>query len=192
MKLSLPVYAVAAKEFVVLADCIAAAYNKIGLKVPTKIIRSLDRAIALRKDHALWFPHARLGIQTEDGHTFFIGVLERVKKVLTQCMPTQNEVSFVAKSSSKSEAEGPDLAQIDNFFKHLTVEEPPEAFLEASSVVAPHKPESHDGPRFVVVAERPQTTGRNGPLRIVSFTMSRRFDVRLTDFGRVTARVISP
>jgi len=73
-------------------------------------------------------------------------------------MPTQNEVSFVAKSSSKSEAEGPDLAQIDNVFKHLTVEEPSEAFLEASSVVAPHKPESHDGPRFVVVAERPQTT----------------------------------
>ena len=73
-------------------------------------------------------------------------------------MPTQNEVSFVAKSSSKSEAEGPDLAQIDNVFKHLTVEEPSEAFLEASSVVAPHKPESHDGPRFVVVAERPETT----------------------------------
>jgi len=63
MKLSLPVYAVAAKEFVVLADCIAAAYNKIGLKVPTKIIRSLDcsaqRSCPLVSACASWHPDRR-------------------------------------------------------------------------------------------------------------------------------------
>jgi len=133
-KRSLPLYVVAVKDFIILAGKIA-AHKQQPVKVPHEIVKSLNRAIALRKEHALWFQAAK---SADDGHEFFIGILEQVRTILSACMPSgptsnREPLQKIKVSTDKR-------GHIGNIFKHLNLEEPSEAFLNAPSATTTSKP----------------------------------------------------
>ena len=61
--------------------------SKPGLQIPPSFATVLDRVITVRKRHSLWFSGAKADtkrdLNHEDGHEYFIGVLENVREVLS-------------------------------------------------------------------------------------------------------------
>ena len=151
---STPVRIVAVRDFVTLAGQISTYKKQPPVKVPSEIARSLNRAITLRKDHALWFQASQTA---DDGHNFFIGILEQVKERLKPLFSSQPvEVRNVTESLRELKVQPSDRAHIGNPFKYLDLEEPSEAFLNAP----PASTTSGSTPRRTgqYRAERLQTT----------------------------------
>ncbi|KAL9607248.1 MAG: hypothetical protein Q9167_007820 [Letrouitia subvulpina] len=131
-ELKAPKYLIALKDFISLAEWIAA---KMRAEVPPDFLRVLDRAIAVRKrHHDWWYCHNRRDAsidgqdeQANKGHGYFISVLERVRKILRSKMP----IEFL-KDPLAQPGDSPDearLGNVPNLFENLNIEEPSEAFL---------------------------------------------------------------
>jgi len=154
-KPALPTYIVAVKDFVALVTCIG-TYKKQHVKVPSEVAKSLDRAIALRKSYAEWYQAAG---NADEGHTYFIGVLEQVRENLKNCMPSPVVGRQATKSGSKPNAQETDCSRIDTLFNHLELEEPSDASMHApllSNTIKSSSQNDHDAARYL--AERLRTT----------------------------------
>ncbi|KAF2279116.1 uncharacterized protein EI97DRAFT_440580 [Westerdykella ornata] len=128
---SAPKYTIAVKDFITLAEFLA---PKPGVKVPAPVWETIERAISLRQRHYDY--HAQQQAATngiDDGHAYFLGVLEKVRDVLKprrQTGPTPPQGQTTPSSDPTDDVE----VHLDNMFAALTVEEPSEAFLNAPDI----------------------------------------------------------
>jgi hypothetical protein len=141
-----PRYLIAVKDFINLSEWIAGS-TKPRIKVPATFIAVLDRAIVTRKEHhRLWQSKddssesdSRFQNSAEDTHLYFIGVLEKVREILTplKC-PQDPEKINTAPSQEVSDASN-HLSHFTNQFDALEVEEPSEGFASAESASGEQK-----------------------------------------------------
>ncbi|KAH0359655.1 hypothetical protein KCU65_g9838, partial [Aureobasidium melanogenum] len=113
-------YTIAIKDFIPLAEHIV-AYQKPPVKVPSAFVKSLDRAIALRQKHNSWFKDIGR-FSKGDGHTFFLGVLEQVRKTLRSRMPSDTVHDAMTRPSAQSTSETTSEAHIGNAFAEITLD----------------------------------------------------------------------
>lgn len=124
-------YTIAIKDFIPLAEHIV-AYQKPPVKVPSAFVRSLDRAIAFRQKHNLWFKD--IGRSSRgDGHTFFLGILEQVRKTLRSRMPSDTVNDMMTRSATESKSETTSRAHIGNAFGGLTLDVTSDRFSDSAS-----------------------------------------------------------
>ncbi|KAK8237763.1 hypothetical protein HDK90DRAFT_203747 [Phyllosticta capitalensis] len=120
------------QDFMSLADFIAAK-KKPTLKVPRYFAESLDRAISLRKRHSTTVVASRpRDVDSDDRHSYFVGVLEWVKEVLRP--------SFATTSTKEPRPDINVTVDFANMFSGLSIEEPSQRFEEAPDVVIPKRP----------------------------------------------------
>ncbi|CAD0096497.1 unnamed protein product [Aureobasidium mustum] len=120
-------YTIAVKDFIPLAEYIA-AFQQPPVKVPSSFVRVLDRAITLRRKHNSWFKDADQS-SMDDGHNFFLGVLERVRETLKSRLPTDTVDDPMTRFSTSSITKSSDQSHTVNAFAALALEEPSDKFL---------------------------------------------------------------
>jgi hypothetical protein len=124
-----PTYTVAINDFTTLAEFLAAKDGP-RVQVPLMFGVLLDRAIATRQ----WYtgaisshlPSDEGKKESDDRHTFFLGVLYKVRDILSPLYP-QDYVP--RKKAPKS------MSEFVNMFANLELEEPSAAFEQAPDVV---------------------------------------------------------
>ncbi|KEQ58310.1 uncharacterized protein M437DRAFT_59780 [Aureobasidium melanogenum CBS 110374] len=122
-------YTIAVKDFIPLAEYIV-AFQRPPVRIPSSFVRVLDRAIALRRKHNSWFSNAEK-CSKDDGHNFFLGVLERVRETLKSRMPSDTVDDRMTRRPVGSTTKSSDKGHIDNAFAALSLEEPGDEFLDA-------------------------------------------------------------
>ena len=127
-------YIIAIKDFTTLAEYIAGR-SKPPVRVPGTFISALDRAISVRQSHgsqaAALQPNTPETRDSNESHGFFIGVLQRVRDVLRPRMSRDH----VAPKISTEDLPADTTQKLTNKFEGLEIQEPSEAFLQASDVV---------------------------------------------------------
>ncbi|KAG9648457.1 hypothetical protein KCU95_g18015, partial [Aureobasidium melanogenum] len=122
-------YTIAVKDFISLAQYIV-AFQKPPVRVPSSFVCVLNRAIALRKKHNSWFSNAEQSSE-DDGHNFFLSVLEQVRETLKSRMPSDTVDDHMTKRPAGSTTTSSDRGHTDNAFAALILEEPSDEFLNA-------------------------------------------------------------
>jgi hypothetical protein len=130
-----PKHIIAVSDFISLAEFIVKT-TKPRVEVPTSFASLLDRAIVLRQRHNTWWYGRETEEETSDqaisndSHNYFVGILEKVREVLRPRMkPELLRDSLVRPPGT----EGLDDGNLANIFQQLDVEEPSEAFLNATT-----------------------------------------------------------
>lgn len=124
----MPTYIIRVKDFISLAEYIAGKM-KAPASVPASFRLALHRAISARREHGAHLPSSQMAQalsfennDADEGHGYFIGVLEHVRDVLRPRML----------DALRMEEARPDVTErLVNRFEKLEVEEPSEAFLQA-------------------------------------------------------------
>jgi hypothetical protein len=133
-------YTIRVQHFVKLAEAISASTIP-KVVVPTSIMTLLSEVISLRKEVSELFGNTITGDDGEfEGHTYFIGVLEQVKKlyvfnfhiIVFPQINADSDISYslqplAPEKSAKNQTEPkPKENVLQNVFEALTLEEPPE------------------------------------------------------------------
>ncbi|KAH8160802.1 hypothetical protein CIB48_g7438 [Xylaria polymorpha] len=136
-----PKYIINIKDFVPLAEYVAAK----ATPVPDTVRTTIDRVIAVRTGFGTKLEnHGNVLSELSDAkHQHFIGVLERVREVLTPFMPAP-----VANKSASTDD------KLSNRFAGLAVYEPSQEFLDAP---VPDRPAKTEGDNDVYEAETETT-----------------------------------
>lgn len=126
------VYTIPVKSFTILASEIVSR-KKSSFSIPAVFGKTLNRAIAFRKEHNDWF-----GRNEDEGtsaanesHARFISVLECVRQILAPHMATDIAQEAVKRSFKDMSLEESTEPRANNLFEDLEVEEPSEEFLNA-------------------------------------------------------------
>ena len=131
------VYTITVKEFITLADFIVGS-GKQTVQAPEALAKALDRAILLRNQYT---SAAGGSVKSDEGHAYFLGVLEKTREILKPRMPT----SMINDRLTKTESSGNEASesliqdadvneQVRNIFESLDLEEPSQDFLDAPNV----------------------------------------------------------
>ncbi len=123
-------YTIKVKDFTVLADHIASS-TKAVVKVPKALVHTLNRAINLRRQHCDWSREQQgAGKPTDqvkdEGHWYFLGILERTREILKSRMPSDMVDDFLSKPIGDQTS-----SQMSNVFANLDIQEPSQAFIDA-------------------------------------------------------------
>ncbi|KAF2098673.1 hypothetical protein NA57DRAFT_56322 [Rhizodiscina lignyota] len=128
---SLPKYTIGVKDFVMLAEYLA---PKPDLEIPVQFWASMERAIRLRTVHNDYHAVEQADViensSSEEGHSYFLGILEKVREVLRPRLPA-GLVQPKDASTAIPDQDKATEARLENMFAALTVEEPSEEFLNA-------------------------------------------------------------
>ncbi|KAL4970641.1 uncharacterized protein BDV14DRAFT_54 [Aspergillus stella-maris] len=134
-----PKHTLAIKDFVGLADYIAAATNP-PVRVPAEFVAVLNRAIAVRRQHGNRLEESSaLDAEFRESsgrHNYFIGILEHVKQALRPRMPSDQVIDPLTQKADEASTSG-GLENLTNSFAGLDVQEPSEAFLNAPNIPMP-------------------------------------------------------
>lgn len=128
---SAPKYTIAIKDFITLAEFLA---PKPDVKVPAPVWETIERAISLRQGHMDYHDQQQAATDgIDDGHAYFLGVLEKVRDVLkprrqTGPAPPRGQTAPISDPTDDVEV------RLGNMFAALTVEEPSESFLNAPDI----------------------------------------------------------
>lgn len=129
-----PKYILKVKEFTTLAEYIA-VFNKTIVKVPAYLISALNRAIVLRREYHEYSrgrdPVDQLN-GSDEGHSYFVGVLERIREILKPRMPSDSLEGFVTRPNRDSESQT--ASELSNRFADLDVQQPSQDFINAPDV----------------------------------------------------------
>ena len=138
-----PRYTIKVKDFIALAECIA-QFAEPAVKVPLALVKALNRAIELRRQHNEWSrgpAGSELSIEVEDSnqsHSYFLGILESTQKILQGLMPSDMHINLLPQPSTKAgtqvDSGTSSDAQISNIFENLDIQEPSQEFLDAPNV----------------------------------------------------------
>lgn len=127
-----PEYTIAIKDFIPLAEFVAAS-QKPAVSVPAAFAKTLNRVIAARSEFGNQL--AEFGISTdvsvEYKHSYFVGVLEKVREVL------KPRVSPVFQDAASTPTEPDPIGEIGGRFAGLSVYEPSEEFVNAPDINRP-------------------------------------------------------
>ncbi|KAI9893134.1 MAG: hypothetical protein M1814_000682 [Vezdaea aestivalis] len=140
-----PKYLIPIKNFIPLAKVIAKS-TKPRVDIPPSFFFILSRAIAVRKEHGTWHQQKqkddiqKAGVQekdtesSEDGHSYFIEVLQQVRSILYPRLVSSARIATspeLAETTSRiNETIG---NQTRNGFKNLVIEEPSDELLDFHS-----------------------------------------------------------
>lgn len=134
-----PTYTIAVKDFVSLAEFIA-AFNKPPVHVPSKIVTVIDRAISLRADHGATLssklPNNRKSERADESHSYFIGILKKIREVLRPRMSSGVIDDYVTNEAGTPVGKS-FLQRLENKFSELDIHEPSEGFLNAPDIELP-------------------------------------------------------
>ena len=138
-----PRYTIKVKDFVALAECIA-AFTKPVVEVPMTLVKVLNRAIELRGQHSTW---SQGSVESEksaeveesnESHAYFLGILERTRQTLKPRMPSESIDDFLSKPTpslnGQKVSDEQINTQISNMFDNLDIQEPSQGFLDAPSI----------------------------------------------------------
>ncbi|KAK7524881.1 hypothetical protein IWZ03DRAFT_430260 [Phyllosticta citriasiana] len=125
-------YVIAVKDFTSLAEFIAAK-KKSSFKVPRHFAKTLERAISVRKKHGTAAAPRVASENSKKGHSYFVGILERVTEVLAPLMPDNMTMP-------QNRSADPRVEEFSNSFAAWNVEEPSQKFLDAPDIVIPERP----------------------------------------------------
>ncbi|KAL8788682.1 MAG: hypothetical protein Q9195_007183 [Heterodermia aff. obscurata] len=131
-----PIYTIRVKEFITLANFIVGS-EKLTVHVPEALAKALDRAILLRNQYT---SGAGGSTESDKGHAYFLGVLEKTREILKPRMPPGMINDRLTKTESDAETnETPKLdadanEQVRNIFASLELEEPSQEFLDAPNI----------------------------------------------------------
>ncbi|MCJ1324472.1 hypothetical protein MMC10_001134 [Thelotrema lepadinum] len=117
-------YIIPIKDFVRLAEQLVQC-KKPAVRVPASFTGAIDRAIATRQSHGEQI--SRSGRQADEGHTFFIDILQQVRDIL--CPRTPRNTSTSAETHLGTETHS------SNRFDGLKVEETSDQFLNKPDVM---------------------------------------------------------
>ncbi|KAI8724338.1 hypothetical protein NCS52_00002700 [Fusarium sp. LHS14.1] len=123
---SVPRYIISIKDFISLAEYISA--SKIpALSVPEAFFNTLHRVISVRSSFSAELSRhgAKTDIESDDRHSYFVGILEKVREVLKPFRPP------TASSSTNA------MDTLTNQFDALEVYEPSQDFLDAPDIPRP-------------------------------------------------------
>lgn len=138
-----PDYTIAVKDFVPLAEFVAASKKPI-VSVPLAFANTLDRVIATRSGFGGRL--AELGNSTDaladSKHSYFVRVLKKVREVLKSRVPPA-----VQDAASPSPVSDP-VGEVGGRFADLSVDEPSEEFLNAPDIERP-APVKEDNATYV-------------------------------------------
>lgn len=151
-----PTYTIKIKDFLILAEYICASTKPVA-RVPVAIVKALNRAIKLRREHYSKATQSSEGtdngVAKEDtAHLHFLGVLEKTHEILRPRMPPELLEDVVSRVPSDGQTVGdtddPNEKDLANRFEALEVEEPSQAFLDAPNVEPSIKPDNKSLPRY--------------------------------------------
>lgn len=147
-----PKYILAIKDFVPLAEHIANITGSANIKVPSKFSVALERVIWVRKSFSEKLADAgrRPDQKSDARHSYFVSVLEKVRKTL---QPLKNEEVFNVsdlKETISKVGTHKDKKGISSLFEILDVYEPSAAFEAAPDVV----PTTRDKTEYTVEVEK--------------------------------------
>lgn len=139
---SSPDYTIAIKDFVPLAEFVAASKKPV-VSVPRAFANTLNRVIATRSRFSSRL--AELGnstdVSADSKHSYFVGVLEKVREVLKPRFPP------VIQEASPRPPSDP-VVEVGGRFADLSVDEPSEEFLNAPDIERP-APAKKDNAAYV-------------------------------------------
>ncbi|THZ32733.1 hypothetical protein D6C89_00239 [Aureobasidium pullulans] len=126
------VYTIPIKSFTILASEIVSR-KKSSVSIPAVLGKTLNRAIAFRKDHNDWFSRNedKDTSSANESHAHFISVLERVRQILAPHMATGVAHEAVKRSFKDMGLKKSTEPRTNNLFEDLEVEESSEEFLDA-------------------------------------------------------------
>lgn len=132
-----PNYIINVKEFTTLAEFIA-VFNKPAVQIPRSLVSALNRAIDLRRkqrEHSLdnGEKSAKASHNADEGHSYFLGVLERTREILKPRMSSDMIEDFICKPNAEPKSQAP--SELGNKFENLDIQEPSQAFVDAPNVV---------------------------------------------------------
>lgn len=149
-----PSYIIKVRDFTTLAEFIA-GFRKPVIKVPTYLVNALNRAIELRSQHNAWSREQNDSDEptkrenTDESHSYFLGVLERTREILKPRMPSDLIDDVLCKPPSGISGNGDPgekpTSQIRNKFENLDIQEPSQEFLDAPDIVPTPVSQSSDG-----------------------------------------------
>jgi hypothetical protein len=131
---SRPDYIIAIKDFIPLAEFVAAC-QKPFVSVPLSFANTLNRVISARSgfrsklDDVGDLPD----VSADSKHSYFVGVLERVREVLTPRLSPASRDAATPQAPSPSDPVG----EVGGRFAGLSVDEPSEKFLNAPDIERP-------------------------------------------------------
>ncbi|KAK0666605.1 hypothetical protein QBC41DRAFT_397761 [Cercophora samala] len=163
-------YTIALKDFIPLAEWISS--RKPPVLVPDVFATVINRVIKVRSE----FPDqlnehgGNIDLESDDRHSFFVGILEKVRDVLRTRMPTT-----AAETMPQPKA---DTDKLTNLFDMLKVYEPSEG-LDTPTVPEPSTRKPSSEPQVVYEAE--QRTSLEDAL--VAYTML------MNDLSKIRARI---
>lgn len=135
-----PDYIIAIKDFIPLAEFVAASKKPV-ISVPLSFAKTLNRVISTRSGFG-----SRLAelsdspdVSADSTHSYFVGVLEKVREVLTPRFPLATRDTASVRTQSNP------VTDIGGRFAGLSVEEPSAEFLNAPAIErpAPVKDDNH-------------------------------------------------
>lgn len=142
---SRPDYTIAIKDFIPLAEFVAAYQNPV-VSVPLAFASTLNRVISTRSGFGGQL--ADLGnspsASADAKHSYFVGVLEKVREVLKPRAPPASQDAASERTTSDT------LEEVGGRFARLSVYEPSEEFLNAPDIERPVPVEDDKG---IYVAE---------------------------------------
>lgn len=140
---SRPDYIIAIKDFIPLAEFVAASKKPV-ISVPLAFANTLNRVIATRSRFG-----SRLAVHgnstdasADSKHSYFVGVLEKVREVLKPRIPPVSQDAASPRSPSDP------VGEVGGRFANLSVYEPSEEFLNAPDIERP-APVKRDNATYV-------------------------------------------
>lgn len=129
---SRPDYTIAIKDFILLAEFVAASKKPV-VSVPLAFANTLDRVIATRSrfSNRLAQTGASNDASANSTHSYFVGVLEKVREVLKPRFPPASQDAASARPPSDP------VGEVGGRFANLSVYEPSEEFLNAPDIERP-------------------------------------------------------
>lgn len=138
-----PDYIIAIKDFIPLAEFVAASKKPV-ISVPRSFAKTLNRVISTRSGFSTRLAESTDSpdVSADFTHSHFVGVLEKVREVLTPRF-----------SSATRDAAGPPppsdpIGEVGGRFASLSVDEPSEKFINAPDIERP-VPVKDDDDKYV-------------------------------------------
>lgn len=164
-------YIVALKDFIPLAEFITSS-AKPKVAVPESFCETINRVIAVRAGFGgqLNEHGADTDAQSDLKHSYFVGVLEKVREVLK---PRMSPLSQAATEAAPGVA---DTDRLANRFGALTIYEPSREFLDAPALERPQRTEEDE----VIYEAEPQKSLEDA---LVAYTMM------VNDLNRIRSHI---
>ncbi|KAI1172734.1 hypothetical protein F4777DRAFT_560686 [Nemania sp. FL0916] len=177
-KLAQKKYTIAVKDFVTLAEFIYTKRAAVG-KLPISLVKTLDRVIRARRgfgDQMADYDEAA-DDAPDDSHMYFVGVLEKVRRVMEPLFPSDASQKQPPQESADEKTED----AFSNRFAGLSVYEPSEAFLNLPDREPPQPTETSGDDETEATYEAEKLNGFEDVIFAVHTLMN--------DLNRIRARI---